>query len=127
MAAYTLQFTPEQGPEYEICYQAVALSSKQIPVGEWDDVVSLLEALKGVGTEAKEKAGNVALYELREYGGKIELDKAELKLLLDFIRQPMWRPHVLPQVQQTVKWLEGAQKKQDEERKKPALVEDKSA
>ncbi len=91
---------------YEMAFQAVALTQKQVPVSEWDDVVDLIRKLKEIGDPAKESIGATALYNLCEGGGTVLLEKGEMKALIDFVGQPIWRPLALENARELKKWLE---------------------
>lgn len=100
--------------KYEICYQAVVLSDRQVQISEWDTVVDLLRKLKAVGNVAKEKTAGTELYELASSNGgmvfpAVDLEKSELKLLIEFIERPIWRPSGLERVLNTRKWLKELQ------------------
>lgn len=108
----TLRFEGDEGTtRYEICTQAILLTQKTVQLGEYDDVISLLKKLKGIGHPAKERVGSIVLYDLGEDGGSIDLERSESNALVDFIKQPMWRPPVLEDVRGTIQWIEAASKK----------------
>lgn len=91
---------------YELSFQAVAMSQKQIATSEWDDVIDLIRKLKEIGNPASEKIGHTVLYDLQDGGGTILLEKGEMKALIDFVAQPIWRPMALEDAQSLKKWLE---------------------
>jgi hypothetical protein len=110
---YKLDFTDDDlgRKRYEICTQALILTGKvsggkTVAVSEWDEVVDLLKALKAAGTKSKQLVGGAALYDLNEGGSVVFLEKAEHKLLLDFVKQPMWVPEGVEDAREVVKWLE---------------------
>lgn len=110
---FTLKFEDnEQGRKrYEICTQAVILSNPQnggraVQTSEWDEVIGLLRSLKAGGIKSKQTIGGKALYDLKEGGSEIKLERAEHKLLLEFVRQPMWIPDGLEDVKDVLTWLE---------------------
>lgn len=96
---------------YEVCTQAVLLSNpqhggKSIAVSEWDDVVTLVRALKGIGESLGKLPNGIELFELAASGGEMELGKGERNLLVSFLKQPMWRPDVIENVQEAIVWLD---------------------
>jgi hypothetical protein len=109
---------------YEMSFQSIALTQKQVPVAEWDVVVDLVKKLKSVGRPAKEKIGSFTLYDLSEEGGEVILENAEMKALIDFVGQPIWRPLALEDAQELKKWLDGIPKESGKkDGGKPRLVE----
>jgi hypothetical protein len=62
--------------------------------------------LKAVGVKTKQIVGGRELYDLREGGGTMTLSRDEHKLLIDFMRHPMWSPDGIEAVQETIEWLE---------------------
>lgn len=75
---------------YAVCYQAVVMSQRPIPVAEWADVVSLLRKLKSIG-QASEVNKDLWDLNTRLETQFIDLERAERSSLLAFIEQPMWR------------------------------------
>lgn len=103
---------PEGSRRYEICMQALLLSKpeiggRQVQVSEWDDMVGLLRALKPIGIPVKQQG--LTLYNLKDEGGVAKLDRAERNLLVLFLKQPIWRPETIEDVQETIKWLDELQ------------------
>lgn len=105
MVTLTFEDTDDGIRNYEISFQAIALSDKQIPVSEWDDVVELIKKLKTVGRPAKEKLGKTQLYDLKDGGGEVVLERSEHKLLVEMIERPIWRPMVIEDAAATKEWL----------------------
>lgn len=117
---YELSFEGEKGSErYEICIQALLLTAKKIEVSEWDEVVALLRKLKKIGRPTTVLQG-IQLYDLQEGGASLLLEKNERTKLLEFIEQPIWRPHILEQVMDVKVWLKDMT--EVEVTKKPELV-----
>lgn len=111
---HKVSFTDDdEGRErYEMCYQAIALvpADMRVPFSDWDDVVGLVNKLKSIGDEGKEKLGQIKLYDLQEGGGEVLLERSEMKKLIDFIKLPIWRPLAIEKAQQLLKWLEAIPK-----------------
>lgn len=125
---YTIEFedTEEGRKRYEVCTQSLILTSRQTAVSEWDEVVDLLKALKGAGVKTKQQVGGKFLYDLKDGGAIVLLEKAEHKLLVDFVKQPMWVPEGVEAARETVKWLEALEYKRGS-KKSDARPEDKRA
>lgn len=110
MQKVTFEDTDVGRRHYEMAFQAIAMTQKQTPISDWDDVIDLIRKLKSVGTPAKQKVGSKELYDLQEGGGEILLEKGEMKCLLDYIGQPIWLPLALEDAQELKKWLEAIPK-----------------
>lgn len=130
---YELTFEPNEIGQrrYELCHQSVVLSGKAPEADTWDDVVSLIRKLKSIGNPTAEKINKTFLYDLQEDGGTFFLENSEMKLLLNFISQPMWKPEALEDVVDCKTWLEKLPKvsgslkkdaKPEEKRKAEALI-----
>lgn len=106
---YRLEFTDdaEGRRRYELCYQAIALTPRQIAIGEWDDCVDLVRAMKQIGIDAGTKVQGIMLLDLVPGGGIATLSRASHKLLLDMVKQPLWRPDALEDVRSVHAWLDG--------------------
>jgi hypothetical protein len=93
---------------YEVCIQSILLTDRTPQVAEWDIIVDLLKKLKKIGTALPLRQG-VTIYELAPAPDgihhTIDLEKAELKTLMDFIERPIWRVHFLEKVLDTKSWL----------------------
>lgn len=105
---------------YSTCYVAIAITQKQVAVAEWDDVIALMKKLKAVGRDSKEKVQGASLYILGEEGGTVHLERSEHRMLVDFVKQPIWRPTGLEEARNVLKWLEGLK---PEEEAKPTPKE----
>lgn len=113
---FTLKFQPKNEKHeehYTHLFMAISLTQRQIPVAEWDDVVSLLKKLKSIGIDTQEKLGNSSIYRLNAEGGEVHLERAEMVLLKDFMKQPIWRPSALEQIKETLDFLDSAPKKDE--------------
>jgi hypothetical protein len=108
---YEVKFTnDDRGRQrYEICHQAIVLSQRPTEVGDWDDIISLLKKIKSIGLPGKDRIGKFPLYELEDEGDLV-LENSEMRQLIGFITQPIWRPEILEDVQETKRWLEGLPK-----------------
>ena len=113
MYCLTFQGRNEKHEEfYTNCFMAISLTQRQIGVAEWDDVIGVVKKLKSIGEDTKEKLANHTVYRLADAGGVVKLERAEMNLLKDFIKQPIWRPSALESVKETLEWLESAPKDQ---------------
>lgn len=94
---------------FKRCYTAVVMTGRQLAVSEWDDAIALLKALKKIGRDTGNASGLdvPADYVLSDEGGEILLQRSEYNLLLELLKQPIWRPTVLETVKETRTWLEG--------------------
>lgn len=111
---FFLKFEPKNETHerhYTHLFMSISLTQRQIPVAEWDDVVSLLKKLKSIGVDTKEKVGNSSVYRLQDEGGELDLERAEMLLLKDFMKQPIWRPSALEDIKETIDFLEAAPKR----------------
>lgn len=95
---------------YANCFMAISLTQKQISVAEWDDVIGLVRKLKAIGEDTKEKLAGHTVYKLCDEGGMLLLERAEMNLMKDFIKQPIWRPSALETIKETLEWLDSAPK-----------------
>lgn len=105
MFRLSFEDTEEGRARYEICYQAIVLTGRQIAVSEWDDCVGLLSKFKAAGEDKGTKIGTTVLLDLKSGGAEINLERGEKALLVSFIEQPMWRPPAIPAAQKTRMWL----------------------
>lgn len=118
MKKYLFAGDEEGKKRYSICMQAVLLNNPQqggraVQVSEWDEVVSLLKAIKKIGAALPPLPNGTVLYDLQDGGGEMELEKSEHKLLISFLKQPIWQPGVIEDVQEIIKWLEQSPLKLD--------------
>lgn len=97
--------TKQGKARYEISTQSVITTKQMIQTDVWESVISLLDKLKAIGTEAKEKVGPLILYDLKPAGGTVALTDKELRLLLAFVETSGWRPSALKEVSGVRKWL----------------------
>lgn len=112
---YKLDFTDdEQGRErFEICYQAIVMTNKDVTRENEDDFIHTLKKLKSISLESRDdqgkkiKLGGIVLRDLQDGGGTIELERSEHSLLLDCIKRPIWRPIVLEQKKECENWIAG--------------------
>lgn len=104
--------TEEGKKRYEMCYQAIAMVPRDysIPQTKWDDVIGLVKKLKSVGEESETMLGSHHLYDLQEGGGEIMLERSEMKLLVELVGLPIWRPLAIEDAQNLKKWLEAVPK-----------------
>lgn len=98
--------TEEGRKRYEICSQALLLTQRKVDVSEWDEVIDLVKAIKDAGTKTSQQLNGIFLYDLMEGGAEVNLEKAEAKLLVSFIRQPMWRPEGVAEAKSVALWVE---------------------
>jgi hypothetical protein len=93
--------------EYATIFSAINLTQRQTAVAEWADVAGLIKALKSIGKDSGESVGGAPVFIL-DRDGPIYLERGEQRLLVDYLKQPIWRPHVIEQIQELVKKVEGA-------------------
>lgn len=111
---FTLDFRPNEETEvrktrYDICIQALLFPQRQLKLEEWEAAAGLMKAMKAIGRrEDKPLSNGVFLYTLETtpYGAPVQLERAEYKLLLDYIKQPSWKPDSIETVLETLSWLE---------------------
>jgi hypothetical protein len=131
---YSLKFEDDETgrKRYEIATQSLLLagktqgSNRTVQVSEWDEVIDLLKALKGGGVKSKQNILGTFLYDLQDGGATVLLEKAEHKLLIDFIKQPIWQPEGIEAAKECVQWLSGLEYQRGS-KKVDARPEDKRA
>lgn len=109
----------EHRAHFEICYQAIIATDKEATRDNEDDFIALLQKMKRVSTEAAEKLGGIKLRDLQEGGASLALDRSEHKLLVACIERPIWRPVILEQKRDALKFVKEAK----EVAVTPALVD----
>ncbi len=104
---YTLDFVDDEEGQrnYELSFQAIAMTQKELPLVQWDDAVALVRKMKAVGKPAAQKIGRTQLYDLKAGGGQVLLERSEYTMLFDMVTQPIWRPMALEDVQAVLEWL----------------------
>lgn len=108
-----LEFLPndEGRARFEICFQALTLCPLNPEVSSWDDLVCALGALKNIGQESPISVKGVKLLDLSETGGIVTLTRSEYEFLRSRIKTPMWSAKAIPQVVETLTWLESLPQK----------------
>lgn len=91
---------------YEYCLMSLLLSRREIPLTEWDDVISVTKKLKAIGRDTGEKLMGAAIYQLVEGGAVQFFERSEVASLRSFLTQGVWRPMVLGEVRATIEWLD---------------------
>lgn len=99
---------------YSICYCAIVLSNRQAPVSDWDTIIDVLRKLKSIGSMVAQKIGDTTIYELATpkedtLHQTIEVDKAGLVLLIDYIESPIWKVGAIERVADCRNWLKELQ------------------
>lgn len=102
-------FDDEGKQKYEICSQAIMLAGKSVEPKDWDDFLPLMKKFKAAGEPAAEqppgtKKDRPILFELAGPCA-IHLERGEYNILIDLIKQPIWRPVILEDVIEVRDWL----------------------
>lgn len=106
---YKLNFNEGELGEkrFMLCFEALLSQRENVAVENWETTVDLIKKFRSIGFPKGEKiGGKIQLYELDKDGlQKLELEKAEYKLLLKDVEAPIWLTYVLEDVMEVTEWL----------------------
>lgn len=85
----TVVFTPQNEEEFKMVYEGLAGSPRGYSETELRVINRVQDKLEGIGIPV-EGEENRATFALLPDGGKLELEDAEFKLLMDALRKVRW-------------------------------------